>query len=172
MVWSFVYLALRRVPEFGGAGWRSADARKVEILVLVTSWPSCAASTHALGSRRALLRSSARSRAVPSGTGGSSPCLPGAVDSTLAPGPPRVSEVAQRDSVGLRAPPREVVPIGSPSCSGERVGVGVALSPAPSSKERRCPTSPSSGEATDVSEQPPNRHAKRRWIPSRSPWSD
>jgi hypothetical protein len=78
-------------------------------------------------------------------------------------------------------------PTGLSGASGAAVGGGaywkpllqrrtcggrVALSPAPSSKERRCPTSPSSGEATDVSEQPPNRHAKRRWSPSRSPWSD
>jgi hypothetical protein len=59
MVWSFVYLTLRRVPEFGGAGWRSAEARKVEILVLVTSWPSCAASTPASAPDVRCLRSSA-----------------------------------------------------------------------------------------------------------------
>ncbi|MDF2748753.1 MAG: hypothetical protein K0S98_3040 [Propionibacteriaceae bacterium] len=70
MVWSFVYLALRRVSEFDGAGWRSADARKVEILVLVTSWPSCAASTPASAPDVRCLRSSVCSRAVPSGTGG------------------------------------------------------------------------------------------------------
>ena len=34
MVWSFVYLALRRVLELMVLGWRSADAKEVEILVL------------------------------------------------------------------------------------------------------------------------------------------
>jgi hypothetical protein len=63
MVWSFVYLALRRVSELlvlaGGrrtpGRWRSWSS--------VTSWPSCAASTHGLGSRRALL--AALSRLLP-----------------------------------------------------------------------------------------------------------
>ena len=34
MVWSFVDLALRRVLELLVLGWRSADAKEVEILVL------------------------------------------------------------------------------------------------------------------------------------------
>jgi len=34
MVWSFLYLALRRVLELLVLCWRSTDARKVEILVL------------------------------------------------------------------------------------------------------------------------------------------
>jgi hypothetical protein len=34
VVWSFVYLALRRVLELMGLCWRSADAKEVEILVL------------------------------------------------------------------------------------------------------------------------------------------
>jgi hypothetical protein len=34
MVWSFVYLALRRVLELMVLCWRSADAKEVEILVL------------------------------------------------------------------------------------------------------------------------------------------
>jgi hypothetical protein len=63
MVWSFVYLALRRVPELmvlaGGrrtpGRWRSWSS--------VTSWLSCAASTHGLGSRRTLL--AALSRLLP-----------------------------------------------------------------------------------------------------------
>jgi putative transposase len=34
MVWSFVYLALRRVLELLVLCWRSADAQEVELLVL------------------------------------------------------------------------------------------------------------------------------------------
>jgi hypothetical protein len=34
MVWSFVYLALRRVLELLVLCWRSAEAKEVEILVL------------------------------------------------------------------------------------------------------------------------------------------
>lgn len=34
VVWSFVYLALRRVLELMVLCWRSADAKEVEILVL------------------------------------------------------------------------------------------------------------------------------------------
>jgi hypothetical protein len=70
MVWSFVYLAPRRVPELmvlaGGrrtpGRWRSWSS--------VTSWPPCAASTHGLGSRRALL--AALSRLLPGPDGRSS----------------------------------------------------------------------------------------------------
>jgi hypothetical protein len=34
VVWAFVYLALRRLPELLVLCWRSADANEVEILVL------------------------------------------------------------------------------------------------------------------------------------------
>jgi hypothetical protein len=34
MVWSFVYLALRRLAELMVLCWRSTDAKEVEILVL------------------------------------------------------------------------------------------------------------------------------------------
>jgi hypothetical protein len=34
VVWSFVYLALRRVLELLVLGWRSADAKETELLVL------------------------------------------------------------------------------------------------------------------------------------------
>lgn len=50
MVWSFVYLALRRVPELmvlAGGRWTPGRWRSWSS---VTSWPSCAASTHAPGS--------------------------------------------------------------------------------------------------------------------------
>jgi hypothetical protein len=50
-----------------------------------------------LGSRRALLAVLSSLQGRSKRYRGPSPCLPGAVDSTLAPGPPRVSEVAQRD---------------------------------------------------------------------------
>jgi hypothetical protein len=50
MVWSFVYLALRRLLELMVLCWRSTDGKEVEILVLRHQRQSCAASTHGLGS--------------------------------------------------------------------------------------------------------------------------
>ena len=50
MVWSFVYLALRRVLELLVLCWRSTDAKRSRSWSSATSWPSFAASTHTLGS--------------------------------------------------------------------------------------------------------------------------
>jgi hypothetical protein len=51
VIWSFVYLALRRVLELMVLCWRSADAKEVEILwSYATSWQYCTASTHGRGS--------------------------------------------------------------------------------------------------------------------------
>ena len=50
VVWSFVYLALRRVLDLMVLYWRSTDAKRLRSWSCVTSWRSCAASTHNLGS--------------------------------------------------------------------------------------------------------------------------
>ena len=50
VVWSFVYLALRRVLELLVLCWRSAEAKEGEILVLRHQLAVLPASTHGLGS--------------------------------------------------------------------------------------------------------------------------
>jgi hypothetical protein len=56
MVWSFVYLALRRVLELMAlAGGRRTPGRW-RFWSSVTSWPSCAAGTHGLGSSPKTMR--------------------------------------------------------------------------------------------------------------------
>ena len=50
MVWSFVYLALGRLLELMVLCWRSTDAKESRSWSFATSWQSCAASTHGLGS--------------------------------------------------------------------------------------------------------------------------
>ena len=70
MVWSFVYLALRRLLELMVLCWRSADAKEVEILVLATSWQFCAVSTHGLGSSPKTVRCWRRSAVCCPGRGG------------------------------------------------------------------------------------------------------
>jgi hypothetical protein len=52
VVWSFVYLALRRVLDLMVLYWRSTDAKRLRPWSCATSWRSCAASTHGLGSSR------------------------------------------------------------------------------------------------------------------------
>jgi hypothetical protein len=50
VVWSFVYLALRRLGELILLCWHSADAKKLRSWFSATNWQFCAASTHSLGS--------------------------------------------------------------------------------------------------------------------------
>ena len=103
MVWSFVYLALRRVPELmvlAGGRWTPGRWRSWSS---VTSWPSCAASTHGLGSRRALL--AALSRLLPRPDGRSSWSRPRSAWMALPHGGPALdlSSAGTRPAIGFPA---------------------------------------------------------------------